>query len=99
MNTVEGSLDIIWENKAQLTATPRYMLLFARYRNFKSGAQPSKKIVGKDALEAYLVAIGFEPRDAKEWARQVHEKQEVSIPHVMMPEDQMAVYEQQSARS
>ena len=93
MNTVEGSLDILWENNAQPTATPRYMLIFARYQNFKNGGQPSKRLVGDYALETYLTEIGFKEQDAKEWIQQVHEKQSASIPNVMMPEAEMAVYE------
>jgi hypothetical protein len=93
MNAIEGSLDIIWENNAPPAATPRYMVLFSRYQNFKSGAQPHKSIVGEEALADYLIAIGFKPADAKRWIREVSAKGTVSIPNVMMPEDQMAAYE------
>jgi hypothetical protein len=93
MNTIEGSLDILWENNAQPMATPRYMLIFARYQNFKNGGQPSRRLVGDDALENYLVNIGFQKQNVMERIQQVHEKQSVSIPNVMMPEVEMAVYE------
>jgi hypothetical protein len=93
MKTVEGSLDILWENNAQAMATPRYRLIFARYQNFKNGAQPSRSLVGDDALQTYLTEIGFRTENATGWIYQVHEKQSVSIPNVMMPEAEMAVYE------
>lgn len=92
MSTIEGSLDILWENHQQ-AAAPRYRLIFARYKNFRSGAQPSKKVVGDDALESYLVQIGFAASDAKLWIKQLQEKQSVSIPNVMMPEAEMSPYE------
>ncbi|HEY3972399.1 MAG TPA: hypothetical protein VGM18_05300 [Candidatus Sulfotelmatobacter sp.] len=94
MSTIEGSLDIFWENNAQRTATPRYMLVFARYQNFKSGAQPAKHLVGADALESYLAEIGFDATDAKDWVKQLQAAGSVSIPHIWMPEEQMAAYEQ-----
>jgi hypothetical protein len=83
---VEGSLDIFWENYTTRNATPKYRLLFARYENFKSGAQQSNRLVGADALESYLVEINFTPDNAKNWVKQVNEKNSVSIPNVMMPE-------------
>jgi hypothetical protein len=95
-NAVEGTLDIIWENNAQPTATPRYMVLFARYQNFKNGAQPYKSIVGTDALESYLIEVGFTTENARRWTEQVREGT-ISIPNVIMPEGQMAAYERRSA--
>jgi hypothetical protein len=58
-----------------------------------AGLQPSKLLVGKDALETYLVEIGSQPKISQGWIQQVHEKQGVSIPNVMMPKEEMAVYE------
>jgi hypothetical protein len=77
--------------------TRRYRLRFARYKNFKSGAQPSKQLLGMDSLEFYLVEIGFTPRDAKFWIRQAHERQYITIPNVMMPQEQIVVYERSDA--
>jgi hypothetical protein len=96
MNTVEGSLDIFWENNAQPTASPRYKLIFARYHRLEGGAMPSKSIVGAEALESYLTEIGFASKDAKRWIQQLREGT-VSIPNVMMPVNQMPPYERQSA--
>lgn len=93
MSTIEGTLDIRWENGSQPTATPQYKLIFSRYKNHKDGGQPSKLLVGKDALEGYLIEIGFQPEIAQGWIQQVHEKHGVSILNVMMPEGEMAVYE------
>jgi len=90
---VEGSLDILWENYTTPNATPKYRLLFARYMNFESGAQRSKRLVSIDALESYLVEVGFTPDDAKNLVRQVNEKNCVSIPNVMMPEGCLTAYE------
>lgn len=92
MDTIEGSLDIVWENNTQATATPRYMLLFARYHDFRNAARAHKSIVGTEFLEAYLVEIGFTPTNAKDWIKQLSEGS-VSIPNVMMPSDQMAEYD------
>ena len=91
---VEGSLDILWENYTTPKATPKYRLLFARYKNFKSGAQQPKRLVGADALESYLVAINFTPDDAKNWVKQVHEKNSVSIPNARRREQYLAAYGQ-----
>ena len=120
MGTIAGTLYIRWENDTQALATPRYKLIFSRYKNLsegvhitsreglynllvnyrsggmwspQGGAQPSKLLVGSDGLESYLIDIGFRPDDAKDWVKQIHEKGSVSIPNVMMPEEQMSEYE------
>lgn len=95
MNTIEGGLNILCENNDQPTATPRYRLLFGRYEQGRSGAQPYKNLVGTDALETYLIeTVGLQPEDAKKRIHQVHhERGMVSIPNVMMPESEMSVYE------
>jgi hypothetical protein len=91
---IEGSLDIQWENYTTPNATPKYRLLFARYKNFKSGAQPSKWLVSANALESYLIEVNFTPDDAKNWLKLLNEKNSVSIPNVMMPEGYITAYEQ-----
>jgi len=97
MNTVEGSLDIHWSNSNEASATPKYRLLFARYAGFQSGAQQTKMIVGGDALEAYLTDLGFEAEDAKAWVRKLREQVSVSIPNVILQQEQLAPYLRPSA--
>ena len=91
--TIEGSLDIRWENYGEPRTTSKYALLFARYRNFRNGAQKPKLIVGDDALEAYLIKIHFTPQNARERIKQVKEKKSVSIKNTMMPTQFLADYE------
>jgi hypothetical protein len=86
---VEGTLDILWMNTADKTATPRYDLIFARYAGFKNGAQQSNKIIGTYALKAYLIDLGFAVENAEFWAKQASQKFAVSIPNVMMPGDRL----------
>jgi len=91
-STVEGSLDIQWANYNEPSATPKYRLLFARYEGFQGGAQPSKQITGTDALQAYLIELGFETVNAKNWIKQVQEKVSVAIPNVILEQEQLAPY-------
>jgi hypothetical protein len=91
--SIEGSLDIFWENAEGASATPKYGLIFARYVHFQSGAQPIKHLVGEDILASYLIQIDFVPADAREWVKQVTRKTTVSIPHVFMPKRFLADYE------
>jgi hypothetical protein len=94
MSTEAGMLHILWENHIQSEDRSRYRLLFDRGRYFKSGGQQSKRLLGKDRLESYLVKMKLTAHEAKHWINQAHEKLYVSIPNVMMPLEQMAVYEQ-----
>jgi hypothetical protein len=91
---VEGSLDIRWENYGS-TATAKYRALFLRYDDkFKGGAQQPKWFEGADALEAYLLKLGFTVNDTQNWIKQVHaENRSVAITHVMMPERYVADYQ------
>lgn len=90
----EGSLDILWENRAQAEAVPRYVLVFARYRGFKGGAQPVNRIAGTDNLESYLVRIGLTAQDAKHWIAKLQEQDgNVSIPNLTMRSEYMSPYE------
>ena len=98
MSTVAGTLHILWENDIQPEVTPRYRLLFDRYKDFKSPAQQSKRPLGKHRLESYLHNIGYTLEDARHWIEQVHQKQYVSIPNVMMPQKQMVVCERSVRR-
>lgn len=81
MSTVEGTLRILWENHIRPEVSPRYRLLFDRYKDFNSGAQQSKRLLGKDGLESYLLRIKVTAQDAKHWIKRVHEKLYISIPH------------------
>ena len=97
MSTVAGTLHVLWENDIRPEVRPRYRLLFDRHSNVKSG-QRSKRLLGKHRLESYLLKIELTAQDAKHWIQQVHQKQYVSIPNVMMPQEQMAMYEQPMRR-
>jgi hypothetical protein len=91
--SIEGSLDIMWMNPDVL-GTPRYNLFFARYANFRNGAQQPYEIVGDEALENYLVRLGFTVEDAKHWIDKVHhERNAASIPNVWMPDERLVDYE------
>ncbi len=90
--TIEGSLDILWLNASDTTATPRYALIFSRYAGFKNGAQQPNNIVGHAALESYLIELGFTVEDAENWIEQTHQRISVSIPNVMMPGQHLADY-------
>jgi hypothetical protein len=92
--TIEGSLDILWENYGDPAATPKYALLFARYKNFKNGAQRPKAIVGDSGLEAYLTKIHFTVHDARERIRKVKERKSVSVKNTIMPAQFLSDYEQ-----
>jgi len=92
--TVEGNLDIHWENSNDPDATPRYMLLFLSYKYFKGGAQQPERIVGDSALQAYLLDIHFTPKDAAEWIEQLKRKASVSIPNVVLASQFLAEYGQ-----
>jgi hypothetical protein len=93
MTTVEGSLNILWQNYPQPAAAPRYRLLFTRYVSPKGGAAQSRQAVGEDRLRSYLVGIDLTAQDAKCWIEQVHEKHTVTIPRVYMPDREIAAYE------
>ncbi|MGB6544397.1 MAG: hypothetical protein WBE97_02125 [Candidatus Acidiferrales bacterium] len=82
--TDEGSLDILWMNAADKTATPRFDVVFLSYAHAKNGAQQPKKIVGTFAIETYLVELGFTAEDARFWVRQASQRFAVSIPNVVL---------------
>ena len=91
--TIEGSLDIRWMNSEEQGATSKYALLFSRYKNFRSGAQRSKEIVGDAALKAYLIEIHFTALDATEWIKETKQRETVRIDNTMMPAKLLADYE------
>jgi hypothetical protein len=90
--TVEGSLDILWINSTDTSATPRYDVIFSRYAGFKNGAQQPNKITGRAVLEDYLTGLGFTSGDSKNWVRRAHDRISVSIPNVIMPDQLLADY-------
>ena len=93
--TVEGSLDVFWENNLEPTSPPLLRIHFLRYIGFRGGAQQASRIVGFSNLEAYLTKIGLTSEDAKQWVRRLSEHKSVSIPNVMLPEPYLAAYEPQ----
>jgi hypothetical protein len=86
IGTIEGSLDILWENYEQPANTPRYRVLFASYTSLK-GTLPEpapRHIDGTEALESYLVEKGLKAKEAKKWVKQVQEQKNASIPNVIL---------------
>jgi hypothetical protein len=75
------------------SASPKYSLLFSRYKNFRNGAQRPKKIVGNSSLEDYLIKIHFTTNGAREWIKEVREKRSVRIDNTMMPAQFLPDYE------
>jgi len=86
-------LDILWENYGDPRATPRFRLIFINIRAESHGAKPHKTIVGEDALEDYLIMLGFTPKNAKDWIKQVKAETSVSIQNVTISEQYAAEYE------
>ena len=91
--TVEGTLDVIWENYGEPLATPRYKLLFMRYQGFKNGGQPHKLIVGNKELESYLAALGLKPQRISQISEEVLKNKVASITNLMMEELYIKEYE------
>lgn len=83
--TVEGTLDIFWENSAERDTQPKYRLIFCRYADFQGGAMQPNRLVGDAALKRHLIEVGFRDEDAKAWMRKVKSDRSVPIPNVMMP--------------
>ena len=92
--TVEGSLDIHWENSNDPDAPPLYRLLFLSYKYSQGGAQQPKRIVGDPMLQAYLLNIHFTPEDAADWIEKLKNRTSVSIPNVMLASQFLADYGQ-----
>jgi hypothetical protein len=90
---VEGTLKIIWMNR-YTAAVPLYNLFFLPYAKPTYGAQKPHEIVGDDALENYLVILGFTPSEAHRWLAKVrgHDRP-ASIPNIMMPDQFVVDYE------
>jgi hypothetical protein len=92
---VEGSLDVRWENSTHPTAAAKFRTLFLRHDDkFRGGAQQPHWIVGREALESYLLELGCTSAEAKDWAGKVREKRgnSLSITNVKMPEEHLAAY-------
>jgi hypothetical protein len=86
VGTVEGSLNILWENYAQPAKVCNYRVLFSSYTSLKGiMPEPAPRYFDcADDLESYLVEKGLQAREAKNWVDQVHEKKNVSIPNVIL---------------
>jgi hypothetical protein len=96
---VEGGLDIFWENKSVPSATRRYRVNFLAYSGSDHGAVPSKRFVGEDALYGYLVGLqdpsmSDERRKsrAQEWLSEVHGKTTLSLPNVILTDQQASEF-------
>ena len=66
MHFLAESLEISWENEAQLPERPLYSLHFSAQRNPVRSAQPEIYIAGVESLASYLRQIGFTPDEAME---------------------------------
>jgi len=92
--TVEGTLNIHWENYGDPNATPKYALLFSRYKNPRDGAQQPKWVIGDNALKSYLIKdLNFTSEDTRDLIEQIKEKQYAKIQNVMMPAQFLGDYE------
>jgi len=91
---IEGTLSLAWVNW-NVSAPPRYQLLFSRYANPRDGALQPLEIIGDPALENYLVKqLGFTTETAKRWMDRVHrERNAVLIHNVIMLDECLAEYE------
>jgi hypothetical protein len=87
-----GTPDIIWQNNLEPNATPRFELIFLRYQNFKPGAQRTNKIVGAEALESYLLELGFDPKNARNHVERLGNERSISIDSVAMPDEFSPAY-------
>ena len=93
INLIEGSLNIRRDSSPESSTTPRYRLLFAGYQEFKAGEQPSKQIVGDEALEVFLLSICVAPGMARHWVSKLKNAKSISIPNVTMPAQFMGDFE------
>lgn len=99
---IEGTLDIYWENSADPGI---YRMSFLPYSaTTERGAIARKQIVGSEALFSYLVSIQapsmeIEQREnrAREWVRDLHAQTSISLPNVILTEQQAAEYSRAAA--
>jgi hypothetical protein len=102
---IEGTLDIFWGNHP---ADPRiYRMSFLPYSaNPEHGAIVRKQVAGNDALFSYLVSIQVPSMEAerreeraRKWMREVHGKTSVSLPNVILTEQQASEFSRAAAAS
>ena len=90
--TVEGNLDIFWENHTDQNAPPRYRLIFCRYSHFTGGAMQPVRFIGNTALVGHLIELGFTERLARSWMEKVRTEVSILIPNLMMPLEYLPRY-------
>jgi hypothetical protein len=90
--TVEGTLDIFWENSEDRDAVPKYRLIFCRYAAFIGGAMQPNRVVGDERLRRHLQSLNFTQEQAKALINEVKRERSVPIPNVMMPLKHLAEY-------
>jgi hypothetical protein len=90
--TVEGTLDIFWENHEDRAAPPSYRLIFCRYSDFTGGAMQPNRLVGDAALKSHLVELGLREKVAESWLERVRAERAVPIPNLMMPLEYLVHY-------
>jgi hypothetical protein len=80
-----GSLDIYWENCADVAATPHYRLNFLPLRGAQV-ALGSQELVGDEALLDYLatmqdtiISLEIRKQQAQEWLLQLHNATTLSL--------------------
>jgi hypothetical protein len=83
--TIEGTLDIFWENSEDGAAIPKYRLVFCRYVAFIGGAMQPNGLIGDESLSSHLLSLNFASEQVKVLTKQVKRERSVSIPNVMMP--------------
>ena len=96
----EGTIDIIWANRDNPTATRRYRVLFLGYGpGFPDGPQPHKEIVGDLYLFNYLVdlqaaTITIERRTerARQWLLEIHGSGNLSLDNMQLSDRQFAPF-------
>lgn len=102
---IEGSLDISWENHSAVADPRTYRVSFLPYSaSPEHGAIVRRQFVGRDALFAYLVSIQAPSMDAerreeraREWMRELQSKTSLSLPNVILTEQQAAEFSRAAA--
>ena len=90
--TVEGTLDIFWENSEDRVAIPKYRLVFCRYVAFLGGAMQPNRLIGDESLSSHLLSLNFTSERVKAVTKQVKRDRSASIPNVMMPLQHLPQY-------
>jgi hypothetical protein len=91
---VEGSLDILWTNYGEHSATPQYALHFLRYRGFKDGAQRTKTISSQSALTMYLRDLNLTDPQIRLILNKIDTDKFFDVPNIFLPKTLARAYEQ-----